>query len=759
TDAGSGVASPASNAVTVLTGASATLEEIDSIAEVAYFDGGIAQGLDATDIPVSLASTDADDGAVIEARYVEFSDWNAATPDVRGTEGTWQAIGTVSGGTISGATLNDVPLDLGTYKRIECRVQGSAAPESIMTRKVCVGLVVVGLGQSNAVKFAVADNSVTITPETIPEPNNVQLWTPDRTNTPRVGPTIKQINNEAGNEPMPGFARMVRLIQVNYPGLKILFGLMAVSGVQAPEWVDPDGTPPRPWEDDRRFVQDEITRHGTKIGVVWNMSWTAFMNQNAAIMVPILTQKLIDGTPVSLGTTIGEGGLAYTLNHSMAELVDYSYTKIGVIISTGRPAQSPTFTHTTVGEIMTTEAALAENIPGGWDPFFENTTDFPMALPKQWSPQTMCLRLAADDPHFSNDDDWGFPLLGELYAYQMLDMLGIVSVPTPEITDTDWTETHIDLWNPAYDITTRRNEEGGTSAFVRGFVFDGVAMTTEAQLLPNAGGSGRVGIRIAPSGGVDGSEPLFYGIGGIPGLLSSPADITARYIGDLPIMDLGLTGVPGMPIVARGQVSFESNLVGTPFFTLASGHGGFEDPASGGSGLDKVLTVEAVIRRTQSTDTGTFAQVLSNNFSWRMERSGILELGGGSQPNLPNVNFSDVFTFGKFVRVIISVDLNAGADGGTGGIIRAWHGEPGKVMTALTPTPVPSPGSISSTQPLRLLTPSLLADVRYINAWKQAITTDTVPDATTAYKRLYAGEGGTILTPSLPVWGSESVAS
>ncbi|WP_222626188.1 hypothetical protein, partial [Meridianimarinicoccus zhengii] len=748
TDAGSGVASPASNAVTVLTGASATLAEIDSPEDVAVFDYGHALGLETADIPLELDSTDADDGAVIECRWVQYHGKGTANPDTpTGEAGDWTALGDpVSGGAASGA-LTITGKDVRTYRLIECRVQGSAAPASTMARKIALGHVHYDLGQSNLTKKFAADSPVTLTPDTITYPDYVQFWEPDRSDPATTGPSlVTLVNNEPGNEPMPGLARDVEVFHAAHPGEYLVLAMGAVPGVNPFEWIDPADTS-RVWEHDMRMLSD-LTDYGTKIGTVINSSWSSFFPQNAESMMPVLTGRNFDGSPAVLGSTLPNGE---TLHHSLSEVIDFDYTRVVVIVSTGRGPRTTDFPRDSLTAILNSPTG-AESIAAGWETILLDKATFPEILGEPYNPETFALRgypdgggWSTDMIHFSNTEPSGFPRLAEVMASIKLRALGSISYDTPRITHSNWTETHIDLWNPDLDFTTERNRKGGTSAYIGGFTLDGVPLRTEVQLLPDAGGSGRTGIRITPAGGVNGAETLEYGRGGSPDLLVYPDDLLNTYVDDLPVAVVAGSLVPSLPLAVRPEIT--SNLEGTPQFTLDGSQGSFVDPDE--IGTVNGFTLAGEFRRN-SGGGGTISTTLGAVYNFEMLSDGRARIsvdtpeGSIGMQQTANV----VWPNGEWVPFVWTVDF-------INGTTTIWYGDTGEETFALTGTGA----ALSTTRQFRYPTGSLVADVRFTEVFKAPTAVRDTTALGTPHKRLYAGAGGTILTPSLPVWGSESVAS
>lgn len=696
----------------------------------AVFDSGAARGENAADIPLS-GSTDAPDGAQIEVRIVRA--------DTRAEIHPWAVVATASGGTWAGSYPDATRSP--HWLKAQVRVQGETAVAET-GNSFAVGHVWAIWEQSNWTRLLVGGGgSFTLDAPAVTHPDDVQLWKIQRnggTTTP--GTVTSLLVNDAtaaADEATPSMVAFANTLTAARPGEKFAILAHTVSGTSPISMIDPSDLS-RKWPDEV-LLHDTATAHGTQVGAALNAGWIAWEANglNAQKMVPIMTQKMVDGTPLALGDTVPLGGESFVLHHSMTEIYDLSYTKMGFIGPHGRAFASNTFSYTTFAEI---DDPAYEAIGTGWAAVQADKANFPEMLDYQWE-TTGALRGKSDGAggwmdtaHHSAQDVNGLQYLAQIGANHMLRATGLATFDAPEITHSDWTATHIDLWNPDHDITTKRNLAGGTSSFVRGFVFDGQLVTTEAQLVANAGGSGRQGIRITPAGGVTGAEILDYGRGRQPGLTVGPDDFIDNFVLDLPVMDVGQTGAGALPVVSR--TTFESNLAGVPFFAWRSPGSAIEDPNTIGAGVTGI-TIRGDIRPYGAT---VFAFASGSTFVLRALADGRARLQAGGFGTFDTA--ATVFLTDTFTEFVWTLDFDTDTT-------TIWWGSGNSETFTLTGdgTELPSGRNIS------LLHGGSDMDVRFIDVWKAATTTRDTTGLGVPHKRIEAdASGDPVQVPLLPSW-------
>ncbi|MGS4946656.1 hypothetical protein ACVDG3_14335 [Meridianimarinicoccus sp. RP-17] len=706
----------------------------------AVFDSGAAQGANAADIPLS-GTTTAPDGAQVEARIVRADTGAQVHP--------WTTVASAADGAWSG-TVADVPRSV-HWLGAEVRVRGSAAPAGRMAGRFGVGHVWAIWEQSNWSRLLLGYPGYAIAPETVTHPDDVQIWRVSRfEGSTATGTASKAPVNDAtaaAGQVTPAAVAFANTLTAARPGEKFAIAGHLVSGTSPVDMINPADLS-RKWADEV-VLHDAFTAHGTPVGIAFNNGWVAWDTspRNVQKMVPIMTGKLVDGTPVALGETVDLGPESFVLHHSMTELYDLSYTKMGFIGPQGRfVANGPdvnTFSLTLLSEIADPNY---ESVRQGWSAVLADKANFPEMLDYQW--ETIGAQRGVDDgaggwedtSHFSAEDDDGLPRHGRIGANHMLRAAGLLAFDRPEITHSDWTPTHIDLWNPDHDITTERTLRGGTSAAVRGFAFAGTLLTTEAQLVPDAGGSGRQGIRITPAGGVDGSETLEFGRGSLPGATEGPAFYRDKHILDLPVMDVGQAGLAALPVVTRPAIV--SNLAGATEIVRDGSQAAFSDPNPLGSGVTG-LTIKGEIRRATGVG-GTISFGSGNIYKLEMLSDGLARISVNSSGATigQQQTANTVFTDGAFVPFVWTVDLAAGTT-------TIWYGDTGMETFALSGTG----GTLSSGRAITLLPTSLVADVRFVEVWKSATAVRDTSGLGAPHKRIEAGAGGApVQIPALPSW-------
>ena len=542
----------------------------------AIYDSGAVLGLDSATIPLS-GTTDAPDGVEIEARAVRFDD-AADTPT--GAATPWAAIGTAAGGAWQGNL--PVPRAPGTWSRAEVRVKGSTAPAAQMTERFDAGHVWALYEQSNWARAFLIQES--LAPVAVLDPEAVQTFCVDRTTGIAARTLVTDANTVSGpTNPFPITSAVVALANAfiaERPGEKLAIAAHLQSGTSPFEMItEPQSASPRKW-DHEKAINELITAAGQKVGLVLDMGWVSWgtSSSNAARILPILTGKEIDGTVRNPGDTTNDG---YVLSHDLREFYDYSYTRLTFCGAHGKGVTG-TKSNWLGGNDQAYEAMIDV-----WRGVMSDTANFPEML---YCPMTNDGALRGEDDgaggwsdtvHHHGNVDWGVNRLARLGMMNALKTAGMVAWPVPAFDRVHWAPdgTRATFWISDRDVTTERNRTGGASAYVRGWSLDGQIITT-AQLVPNAGGSGRVGVEITCPAGYTATSPgavagrftyasvIDYGKGELPGFQTYPDDYRNDYVLDLLVADAGAVGMAALPVRMRSAAPLGNTLSAPQAFVV-----------------------------------------------------------------------------------------------------------------------------------------------------------------------------------------------
>jgi hypothetical protein len=695
------------------------------------FDSGffrVGGDANAASVPL-MGTTDAADGARIEARWVAFND----TTDVAtGAVGTWQSAGTASGGAWSG-TLT-APRNIYSYYRPEVRVAGSASAPTLGPHRFVVGHVFAVWGQSNTIRTLGAFQGEQTVPDPVIDPRALRVWIPDRTVSPHV-PELFFVNDEnAGNGGEPIKAPQVvmsNMLAVARPGERFAYASHIQSGAPVPD-VQDDTITTRLWSDEvvlhNALTGDGVTRVGFAVSAAWG-----------GMALAMATGKDADGSPFTRGQPDPISGV--TINYFWTDLYG-------------------------TDEVTRVAALQTGNNFGVFDPWLAYTDNpaFPEMLPLQ-----QYTYGAANDGHYVTNvpgAEYGSMLQSARLVTEIMVRTGLItSHVAPEITDWDYTsEAYFEAWHPDFDITTAAEVRGDTFDGVLGFTLNGVDVpAAQAQLVDNAGGSGRRGIRITPPGGVTASDTIAFGLTDPIGYSGSVTEDAVNAAKSLPVMLTSGPPAVAMPIVPR--ITFVNNLPQPLFFTRPQEAPGLlVDPNSFGAGVTG-LTVQALVRlRLAEGGGGTlFDQAARGMFNLN-QGSGSFTLnwktggsGSTSQVSFWSDGEAEAIVPGVWTTITMTIDLSPSA-GFDDGYARVWSDKEGLGLHAYEIAGLPGADTtFDGSRALRVMDiPGL--DVRFLRIWKAATTSavSETPDTTalgTPYKAFTSdADGNMVQTPLLPSW-------
>jgi hypothetical protein len=194
--------------------------------------------------------------------------------------------------------------------------------------------------QSNAVRVFDRYNAGQLTPETLVDPHALTLYRVAR-NGGSSAPGVVEVYpinaaTIATDKVSAASVALANTVAAARPGEKFAIASHSASGTSPFEMIDP-AQDTRKWGDEV-LLHDAITHGGaTQVGSAWVIAWGGFdsgPNQVPKIL-PVITGKLENGTPVAKGTALSIAGLNYTLTNDWRDIYDLGYTRIGNISGTG----------------------------------------------------------------------------------------------------------------------------------------------------------------------------------------------------------------------------------------------------------------------------------------------------------------------------------------------------------------------------------------------------------------------------------------
>ncbi len=278
------------------------------------FDRGLARGENSATIPLSGT---APAGAVIEARTVEVSGSRASTP--------WRVIATAGNdGRFAGTYTRGRSTE---YLRAEARVQGTTATVAT-TNTFGVGTTIALHGQSNEVHWIKFTGLPT---EVVIDDDAVQFVDIARQSGGPAGADAVKVRMVTNTEPLatPGIKAFANALISGVPGEKFIvkFATVSGSGIQdeVQDRTDSTESPVRFWADEvdlhRAFDPYFTAGQTSKTGLLlWAYTSASNNSDMEADYVPMMLGIKRNGTPT---------GSEY--DHTLAEMYDWSHTKLGFI--------------------------------------------------------------------------------------------------------------------------------------------------------------------------------------------------------------------------------------------------------------------------------------------------------------------------------------------------------------------------------------------------------------------------------------------
>lgn len=447
----------------------------------------------------------------------------------------------------------------------------------------------------------------------------VQVAWHDRATPGLGGVRVRHLTHEGGSDeegPQTAAVRaLANALMAARPDERFAVLVHAQEGAGLRALAD-DSDPSRRWEDEAAL--HDLGACGGDVGVavpLWPGELADLGARAGAALLPLISGRDEGGAAVALpGTYDAGGGVEVKADRWLGQLYDGARTRWAPMGAPRVEADRPLRDARTGADgapdegLERAEAARlswrgAIAGPGGRDVFG------PVGL----APLTY-LSDQADPGHPSGDAEDGLAGLARLAAHAALRTAGITGWVAPVIDGCEWEPTgaHVELWSSAGPITTTRRAralprpEGSRAHWteVVGFQVDG-RPAERAEITPE----GR--LRLFHPDGFRRTSVLSFGEGGATGQLGGPEDLAAGLWMDLPIVDVGVARLEGVPLTPLPDpdvlISTLPEGVGPPavHFTRAVGADAlFQAPAPIGPGVSGV-TMEMRVRVGEQDGFGT----------------------------------------------------------------------------------------------------------------------------------------------------------
>jgi hypothetical protein len=689
------------------------------------FDSGAAFGRNTADIALTGTGSA---GEVVQARALSVDDSGA-------TSTAWTDVATIDGAGHWSGTIA-APRSASWY-RPQVRLKATPVVSAQGTARFGVGHLIAIWGQSEPERILSTFQDLAPAPA-IADDEAVQVifgaaTTPQQHFVRQAAPYTSAV------------AALANTLIAARPGEKFAVIFQTVSGTDPRALVN-DSDPSRSWAADKA-LHDFATADGQHVGLA-AMSWFAApgslgANYGAA-MFPLFSGKTTAGATVTFPATITYGsGLTYHADHWFGELYDYAHTR-WVPYGPHRfdiDADLVDATHY-VGGAAQTNLANKQAARASWRAMLQ-LPDATMFLPRGIEPLTYLNGVDdgaggwTDYAHPSGVTADGRQAFARLTAAAVLQSSGLVGWPAPVFDQCLWEPSGawVEVWSTAGAVTTTRRARGETALAhtyphwteVVGFQINGQpAQTTQIV-------AGRV--RVFPNSGIfTRADALTFGEGGATGTLKFPQDYTAELWKNLPIVDVGVAGLNGIPVSAMPAASVLANtlpVTAASFTTSATGPY-FLDPLNVPAGITGITY--AARFRLPALPSGTtyilFAQA-AISFDVELMNNGALRLNvkdGAGVKTLTNYLLSAGLGAGVWY------DLVCAADHVAHNVKVAING----VVVATIPFTTNGNGQFQSNRALSILgrnnaSLQFVGDLEYARIWLSVTGAGTMP-ATTPYK-------------------------
>ena len=338
-----------------------------------------------------------------------------------------------------------------------------------------------------------------------------------------------------------------------------------------------------------------------------------------------------------------------------------------------------------------------------------------------------------DQSHPSPDTDHGAPMFGRLVAHAVLQSAGLTNWAVPVFDLSFWepSGSYVEVWSSTGPITTPRLARGEPAldnshphwTDVFGWQING-APAQRAEIV-----AGRV--RLFPNAGVFTSNDVIrFGEGGASGMVAFPDDHIAQTYKNLPVIDLGLSGIDGVSVRPLPDPAvLENTLIAEAGeFVLGASGPFFYDTVTLGAGVSALQAQFDMAPVVPGSGTKTLLTTTGNYLRFEILPNGKLRLrvrDSGGEVHVDNVQTSaGLLTSGVFADIRFAVDFPVG-------FARIWVNDAlvmDETFTSIAPT-------LPSNRILGLMATNTGAyqvegTVGRIVVWKDAVATGELPSGT-----------------------------
>lgn len=580
------------------------------------YDTGAAFGRANTDVPLRGTGTP---GRVVQARAVAQGSGGQPTTG-------WVDVATIgAGGEWSGA-LPAVPLST-TYWIAEARLKNETGVTAAHSNRFATGHRIIHFGQSEDAMGYNSFHSQTPVPTIVDEDALTVFWyvqTFGEVQPPNVLPAQRITNATPMTASMAAFSNVLAAMR---PGEKVALIGHTLSGTSFMSMVN-DSSQGRDWLWDKALA-DYANMDGDTGGVLTS-SWYAAPSQLGSAYgetwAAILTKKQANGSEVTIPGTITARSYNNSLvttdaDHWIGELYDidggkYRFVPQGAhaFIPSEDLLNATTFADGTSQFNLVNKGrastSMRETIA---NPVYGN---FFTALMMNKNAHSTGFANGSggwiDGAHPTAANEDGLVKATVMTMHGALRGMGLTNWPATEFDNCAWEPSgaYVEVWSSAGPITTTRIKRGEPAlpktyphwTEVFGWQINGMP-AQRAEIV-----SGRVRIYpIPPATAFTATDTINYGEGGASGQIKFPEDVLSESWKNIPIVDHGLAGLDGVPLLHLPSAAVLANTLnasgGAATFTTTASGPNFVEPTAFSSGVSGMhIKIVGVLNPTEITN-------------------------------------------------------------------------------------------------------------------------------------------------------------
>lgn len=595
-------------------------------------------------------------GEIVQARAVSLDDGGATTT-------VWADVATISaGGAWSGAIT--APRSASWF-RPEVRLKAQPGVIAQGANRFGVGHLLAIWGQSEPERILSAFYDNTTAPS-VADAEAVQIFVGAAATPSRHLVSDSQPYTAAA-------AAMAATLIAARPGEKFGIIFHTVSGTDPRALVN-DADTSRLWANDRA-LHDFVTADGQKVGFA-AMSWFAAPGSLGAnygqALYPLFSGRLLNGTSVTFPADITYGASStYHADHWFGELYDYAHTK-WVAYGPHRfdiDADMQDATHL-VGGASQVNLANKQLARESWRAMLAVPTAT-MFLPAGLEPVSYVNGFDdgaggwTDYAHPAGNTPDGTQALARMTALAVLEAADLVSWQAPVFDNCLWEPTgaYVEVWSSAGPVTTTRlarAEAALPATFphwttVMGFQINGQP-AQNAQIV-----AGRVRIFKTGGGNFLNTDTIQYGEGGANGQIQFPEDALNATWKNLPIVNMGVVGLNGIPVRPLPSTAVLANTLpaGTPKFTTSATGPYFLSPTNVPAGTSAITFAGRFRMATMPATSAMIFSQANAGFDIEILNSGVLRANardGAAVKVINNVLISTGLVANVWYDIICAID-------------------------------------------------------------------------------------------------------